>query len=458
MNHDHYVEKDRRYLWHPFTQHTEWESYEPLIIERADGFELIDSAGRRYLDGVSSLWCNVHGHSHPKIVAAMKAQLDRVTHSTLLGMSHVPAIELAERLVEMTPAPLSRVFFTDAGATAVEAALRMAFQYWQQVGRPEKTAFISLDEAYHGDTIGSVSLGFSEPFHRGYEPLTFQVRKFPPPFLCPPIEGAGEATPERLEAAARHSEARLEALLEKHAAETAAVFIEPLCQGAAGILPQPPSFLRRVRALCDRYEVLLVCDEVATGFARTGSTFAVEQADISPDLMCLAKGLTGGTVPVAATLATERIFEAFQGPYSSYRALFHGHTYGGNPLGCAAALANLAVYEEEHTLANALAAADAMAKALAEFVEPLTHTGPVRRVGLMVGFDLLRDAETGEHFPADERLAHRAVLAAREEGVAIRPLGDTMVLMPAPGMPPELVVRVVEATARAVDRVTSSRA
>jgi len=249
----------------------------------------------------------------------------------------------------------------------------------------------------------------------------------------------------------------LEALLENHAAETAAVFIEPLCQGAAGILPQPPSFLRRVRELCDRHEVLLVCDEVATGFARTGSTFAVEQADISPDLMCLAKGLTGGTVPVAATLATESIFEAFQGPYSSYRALFHGHTYGGNPLGCAAALANLAVYEEEHTLANALASADAMAKALVEFVEPLAHTGPVRRVGLMVGFDLVRDQETGEHFPADERLAHRAVLAAREEGVAIRPLGDTMVLMPAPGMPAELVVRVVEATARAVDRVTSAR-
>jgi adenosylmethionine-8-amino-7-oxononanoate aminotransferase len=454
MKHKDYVDADRRALWHPFTQHSEWLSYEPLIVERAEGYELIDTEGRRYLDGVSSLWCNVHGHSHPRIVEAMKAQLDRVTHSTLLGLSHVPAIRLAERLVELTPAPLTRVFFTDAGATAVEAALRIAFQYWIQRGRPEKREFITLDEAYHGDTIGSVSLGFSEPFHRGYEPLTFRVAKFAPPFLCEPLGGLAEVTPEALEEAARRSEALLERHLATHAGETAALFLEPLVQGAAGIWPQPPSFLRRVRALCDAHDVLLVCDEVATGFGRTGSTFAVEQAEIAPDILCLAKGLTGGTVPVAATLAREEIFEAFRGPYSSYRALFHGHTYGGNPLGCAAALANLEVYEEERTLENARHTAGRLAKTLAEHVEPLRHTGPVRQVGLMIGFDILREPETGTPYDSDERVAHRAVLAARDEGVIIRPLGDTMVLMPAPGMPAELAERVVEVTARAIARVT----
>lgn len=449
-----YTALDRKLLWHPFTQHTEWNDYAPLIIERAEGFELIDTEGKRYLDGVSSLWCNVHGHNHPKIVSAMKDQLDRVTHSTLLGLSHVPAIKLADRLVGMTPKPLTRVFYTDAGATAVEAALRIAFQYWQQTGQTEKTDFVSLDEAYHGDTIGSVSLGFSEPFHRGYQPLTFSVHKIPPPFFCPPIDGNGRITPDKLEYAARQSERKLEALLEAHANTIAAVFIEPLCQGAAGILPQPASYLKRLRELCTKYNVLLVCDEVATGFGRTGSNFAVEQAGISPDLMCLAKGLTGGTIPVAATLATEKIFEAFQGPYSSYRALFHGHTYGGNPLGCAAALANLEVYEEEETLLNAQKIAQALEKALIKHIEPLAHTGPIRQVGLMVGFDILRDPAANEPYRADDRIAHRAVINARKEGVVIRPLGDTMVLMPAPAMPEESAVRLVEATAEAIRKAT----
>jgi adenosylmethionine-8-amino-7-oxononanoate aminotransferase len=445
---------DRELLWHPFTQHDEWLSYEPLVIERAEGFELIDSEGGRYLDGVSSLWCNVHGHGHPEIVEAMKAQLDRVAHSTLLGMSHVPAVELAERLVALTPPELTRVFYSDAGSTAVEVALRMAFQYWRQVGRPQKTRFATLTDAYHGDTIGSVSLGFSEPFHAGYEPITFRALKWDPPYLCAPLEGRGACTPEALDEASGHSLGQLRALLEEHADELAAVFIEPLVQGAAGIWPQPPTFVRGVRELCTRHEVLLVCDEVATGFGRTGTMFAVEQAGIAPDILTLAKGLSAGYLPVAATLATERIFEAFQAPYSEYKALFHGHTYGGNPLGCAASIANLDVFEREDTLGKARKVADALAGSLERCIEPLAHTGPARRVGTMVGIDLLRDPETGEHFPSAERRAHHAVLAAREEGVAVRPIGDTMILMPAPAMPPALVERVVEVTAHAIDRAT----
>lgn len=447
-------EADRRLLWHPFTQATEWASYDPLVVERAEGFFLVGSNGRRYLDGVSSLWCNVHGHGHPHILEALHAQLDRLQHSTMLGLSHVPAIELAERLVAITPEPLTRVFYSDSGSTAVEVALRMAFQYQRQVGHPERTRFVTLSEAYHGDTIGSVSLGFSEPFHRGYEPVTFRVAKFDPPFLCEPIGGRGRCDAASLEAAAAQSLAHLEAVLEREGATVAAVVMEPLVQGAAGIWPQPASFVRGARELCDRHGCLLVCDEVATGFGRTGTMFAVEQAGVSPDILCLAKGITGGYLPLAATLATERIYEAFGGRPSEYRALFHGHTYGGNPLGCAAAIASLEVFGREDTLARAARAGERLQVLLDEHVEPLRAVGPVRRVGLMVGFDLWRDAEKGERFPTDERRAHRAVLVAREDGVVVRPLGDTMVLMPPLSLPDDLMERLVVTVARAVERAT----
>jgi len=447
--------QDQDLLWHPFTQATEWDSYDPLIVESAEGFFLTDTDGKRYLDGVSSLWCNVHGHGHPAILAALRAQLDRLQHSTMLGLAHVPAIELAQRLVDLTPAPLTRVFYSDSGSTAVEVALRMAFQYQRQSGCPQRTRFVTLSEAYHGDTIGSVSLGFSEPFHRGYEPVTFRVSKFDPPFLCAPLAGRGRCDAASLETAATESLARLEALLEREGENVAAVVMEPLVQGAAGIWPQPPSFVRGVRELCDRFGCLLVCDEVATGFGRTGTMFAVEQAGISPDILCLAKGITGGYLPLAATLATEKVFEAFTGRPSEYRALFHGHTYGGNPLGCAAAIASLDVFAGESTLARAAEGATRLASLLDEHIEPLRAVGPVRRVGLMVGFDLWRDAERGLRFDTDERRAHRAVLHARDEGVIARPLGDTMVLMPPLSLPDDLLERLVVTVARAVERATT---
>jgi adenosylmethionine---8-amino-7-oxononanoate aminotransferase len=445
---------DRRVLWHPFTQATEWLSYDPLVIDSAEGFWLIDAAGRRYLDGVSSLWCNVHGHGHPAIVEALHRQIDKLQHSTMLGLTHAPAIELAERLVAITPAPLTRVFYSDSGSTSVEVALRMAFQYQRQRGRPERTRFVTLSEAYHGDTIGSVSLGFSEPFHRGYEPITFRVSKFDPPFLCAPIEGRGACDRTSLETASRESLARLARLLECEGDTVAAVVMEPLVQGAAGIWPQPPSFVRGVRELCDRHGCLLVCDEVATGFGRTGTMFAIEHAGVCPDILCLAKGITGGYLPLAATLATEEVYDAFSGMPSEYRALFHGHTYGGNPLGCAAAIASLDVFESERTVSKASHQAALLAALLDEHVSPLEHAGPVRRVGTMVGFDLWRDAGSGVRFATDERRAHRAVLIAREHGVIVRPLGDTMVLMPPLSLPDDLVRVLVETVARAVDVAT----
>jgi len=448
------IDDDRRFLWHPFTQADEWLSYEPIVVERAEGFFLVDADGKSYLDGVSSIWCNVHGHGHPRIVGAMKEQLDRVAHTTMLGLSHAPAIELARRLVEIAPGDLSRVFYSDSGSTAVEVALRIAFQTMRQRGQTERTRFVSLTDAYHGDTLGSVSLGFSHPFHIGYEPITFEVLKFDPPFLCEPIGGVGPCDEASLEHASGESLGALGRLLEEHGPSVAAVFIEPLVQGAAGIWPQPPSFLRGVRRLCDEHGVLLVCDEVATGFGRTGTMFAVEQAGIAPDIMCIAKGLTAGYCPLAATLATEEIYEAFRGPYSDYKTLFHGHTYGGNPLGCAAAIANLDVFDEEDTLENAKRHAATLAQSLARHVDELEHVGPLRQVGTMVGFDILRDARSGERYPADERRCHRAVLAARDEGVIIRGLGDTMVLMPPLTMPPDLLERLVTTTARAIATAT----
>src|SRR3954452_1414537 len=299
------AEADLQFLWHPFTQQQGWEEEGPLIVEQADRCELVDVEGRRYIDGVSSLWCNVHGHRHPVLDIAVHEQLDRVAHSTMLGLSHPPAIELARRLVEIAPPGLQRVFYSDSGSTAAEIALKMAFQYWQQQGGEgaRRTRFVSLRNAYHGDTIGSVSVGGIDLFHRAYGPLLF---------------GASHAEPG--------DAADMERLLDEHRGEVAAVIVEPLVQGAAGMLVHPEGYLRAVRELCDEHGVLLICDEVATGFGRTGRMFACEHEDVAPDLMCVAKGITGGYLPLAATLTTERVYEGFLGRHEEFRTFFHGHT------------------------------------------------------------------------------------------------------------------------------------
>jgi adenosylmethionine-8-amino-7-oxononanoate aminotransferase len=392
---------DHDHLWHPFTQQRDWAEEEPLMIEAAEGAELIDSEGRRYIDGVSSLWCNVHGHRHPAIDQALREQLDRVAHSTMLGLSHRGAAELAARLVEISPYGLNRVFYSDSGSTAVEVALKMAFQYWQHRGgqHVRKRSFICLDQAYHGDTIGSVSVGGIDLFHSAFGPLLFETHRAPP--------GDVDAM------------ARLLAMREE---EIAAVVIEPLVQGAAGMLTHPPGYLRAVRRLCDRHGTLLICDEVATGFGRTGTMFACEQEGVSPDLLCLAKGLTGGYMPLAATLATERIYEAFLGTHSEYKTFFHGHTYTGNPLACAAALASLDVFKRERTLVRLQPKIRLLSGWLSQ-VERMREVTEVRQRGLMAGIDL------GDHDP-ELRVGHRVALEARRRGAIVRPLGDVIVLMP----------------------------
>jgi adenosylmethionine-8-amino-7-oxononanoate aminotransferase len=412
---------DHRHLWHPFTQQQDWLAEEPLMIEAAEGSELIDAEGNRYLDGVSSLWCNVHGHRHPLIDRAIRDQLDRVAHSTMLGLSHPRAAELASRLVAISPPGLDRVFYSDSGSTAVEVALKMAFQYWQHRGgqHVRRTSFICLRAAYHGDTVGSVSVGGIDLFHSAFGPLLFKAHR---------------AEPGDIDEMAR--------LLARHEEEVAAVIVEPLVQGAAGILTHPPGFLRAVRELTERHGVLLICDEVATGFGRTGTMFACEQERVAPDLLCLAKGLTGGYMPLAATLATESIYEAFLADHAEFKTFFHGHTYTGNPLACAAAIASLEVFRRERTLVRLRPKIRLLAESLAE-VQLMPEVREVRQCGLMVGIDL------GEHDPST-RMGHRVTLEARKRGVIVRPLGDVVVLMPPLSISGQDLRRLVEVTAESI--------
>jgi adenosylmethionine---8-amino-7-oxononanoate aminotransferase len=420
------VHDDRTCLWHPFTQQRGWTEEEPLIVERGEGSDLIDTRGRRYIDGVSSLWCNVHGHHHPRIDAAVRVQLDRVAHSTMLGLSHPAAIRLARRLVDLSPAGLTRVFYSDSGSTAAEIALKMAFQFWQQRGGSDarRTRFISLRDAYHGDTIGSVSVGGIDLFHSTYRPLLFDTLK---------------AEPGDIGDMAR--------LFGEHPGEIAAVIMEPLVQGAAGILVHPRGYLRAVRELCDEQGALLICDEVATGFGRTGTMFACEHEQVSPDMLCTAKGLTGGYLPLAATLATETIYEGFLGAFEEFRTFFHGHTYTGNPLACAAALATLEVFEEEDTLA-ALRPKIGLLADLLEPIEARPQVAEVRRCGTMVGIQLA-------DYPVDLRMGHRVTLEARRRGAIIRPLGDTVVLMPPLAISERDLKRLVTITGIAIDEATA---
>jgi adenosylmethionine-8-amino-7-oxononanoate aminotransferase len=421
MSNDH-AQLDRDHLWHPFTQQRGWCEEEPLMIERAQGSQLIDSEGRRYIDGVSSLWCNVHGHRHPGIDAAVRDQLGRVAHSTMLGLSHENGAELAGRLVGIAPPGLNRVFYSDSGSTATEIALKMAFQYQQQRGgqHARRTSFVHLRDAYHGDTIGSVSVGGIDLFHSAYGPLLFDGHSAEP----------GDP-------------ADLERILSAHEEEIAAVIVEPLVQGAAGMLVHPPGYLRAVRRLCDEYGVLLICDEVATGFGRTGTMFACEQERVSPDLLCLAKGLTGGYMPLAATMTTERIYEGFLGAPEEHRTFFHGHTYTGNPLACAAALASLDAFESEKTLLR-LQPKIRLLRELLDRIESMPGVAEVRGRGFMVGIDL------GEHDPA-LRIGHRVTLEARRRGAVIRPLGETIVLMPPLSISKGDLRRLVEITAESIE-------
>jgi adenosylmethionine-8-amino-7-oxononanoate aminotransferase len=415
---------DHAYLWHPFTQMQEWLAEDPLIIVAGAGNYLIDAEGRRYLDGVSSLWCNVHGHRRPELDAALRAQLDRIAHSTLLGLAGEPAIVLAKRLVEMTPPNLTRVFYSDAGATAVEIALKMALQYWQLRGATQRTQFVSLTDAYHGDTLGAVSVGYCEGFHRFFKPLLVPCHKLTPPHIFRWQRGMSED--EALHAAVHEAET----FFDRSGRELAALIIEPLMQGAAGMWAQPPGYVRALRALTRAHGVLMICDEVATGFGRTGQMFAVEHAQVDPDLLCLGKGISGGYLPLAATLASEEIFEAFLGAYEGFTTFFHGHTYTGNALACAVAIASCDIFVRDRVLDHVAQHTHQLRALLERDIRPLPHVGDIRQWGLMVGIELVRNRERREPYGVAERMGRRVILHARQQGVILRPLGDVIVLMP----------------------------
>jgi adenosylmethionine-8-amino-7-oxononanoate aminotransferase len=413
---------DRRVLWHPFTQQAEWV---PLVIARGEGVYLFDREGRRYIDGVSSLWCNVHGHCHPRLNRVLKEQVERLAHSTFLGLSHEPGIRLAEALVQVAPAPLSRVFYSDSGSTAVEVALKQSFQYWQLRGQSSKQRFLRLSEAYHGDTLGAVGVGGIDIFHRIFGPLLVRSVAIPSP--------AGADGAASLE--------RLRAELRQRAHEFAALVMEPIVQGAAGMLIHPPGFLKQAAALCREYEVHLILDEVATGFGRTGRLFACEHEQVAPDFLCLAKGIAGGYLPLAATITTEAVYSQFLGRRGDMKHFFHGHTFTGNPLACAVGLESLALLLES-TMDNAIRRAVDLELVLAR-IRRHPMVKEVRSRGLMVGIEL--------HSKVDRFVAVEACDRARAHGAILRPLGEVVVWMPPLSISEEELGQLATATERALD-------
>jgi adenosylmethionine---8-amino-7-oxononanoate aminotransferase len=442
---------DHDHVWHPFTAMQAYRTEDAPIIESAEGFFLTDVMGRRFLDGISSLWCNVHGHRVPEIDAAIRAQLDRVSHSTLLGLSSVNSIELARELAKLAPPGLTKVFYSDSGATAVEVALKMAWQYHCQ--KPlmpgERKLFATVGGAYHGDTIGAVSVGSIPLFHKVYGRLLFETFSVPSPVAYRIPQGFSDR-----ESYLKFCFDEAERVIREKHEQLAALVIEPLVQGAAGILVHPHGYLRHVRRLTRQYDVPLIADEVAVGFGRTGSMLACEQEAVTPDFLCLAKGITGGYLPLAATMTTETIYNAFLDEPAAGKTFFHGHTYTGNALACAAAIASLRLLATNNVLANGRRSAEIL-KTKLKPLENHSHVGEVRQKGIMVGIELVADRETKTPFPLERRTGHLVTLAARRRGVVIRPLGDVVVLMPAPAMPAPLVEQLCDVAIEAIDEATS---
>jgi adenosylmethionine-8-amino-7-oxononanoate transaminase len=450
MNYEELKRLDHTYLWHPFTQMREWMREEPCIIERGEGHYLVDIQGRKYLDGVSSLWCNVHGHRKKELDDAIRSQLDRIAHSTFLGLSHVPGIQLAAELIELAPKGLRRVFYSDSGATAVEIALKMAVQYWQLKGETKRTRVGSLAESYHGDTVGSMSLGYSEIFHRFHKSLLFPVLRLTPPHVFRYLKRTNE------EEALRLAILEAEEKLAQEKDSLAAFAIEPLMQGAAGMWSQPPGYVWALREICRRYGILFITDEVATGFGRTGRMFACEHENVSPDILCLGKGITAGYLPLAATVTTEELFSAFLGEYKEFKTFFHGHTYTGNPLGCAVALANLELFKQQHIIERMQPKIAYLKRRLKQDFGSLAHVADVRQWGFMVGIELVENKNERRSYPPEKRTGHKVILEARKRGVMIRPLGDVIILMPPLTIADEELKTLLDMTRDCIQAVTDA--
>ncbi|NQU18583.1 adenosylmethionine--8-amino-7-oxononanoate transaminase, partial [bacterium] len=440
---------DKKYMWHPFTQMRDWQREEPLIIEEAKGCYLKDVKGRWFLDGVSSLWVNIHGHRKKEIDRAIKGQLDRVAHSTLLGLANVPSIELAQKLVKIAPKGLTRVFYSDNGSTSVEIALKMAFQYWQQRDKKtrQKTRFVYLDSSYHGDTIGSVSVGGINLFHKIFHSLLFQSFKVGSPYCyyCP----KRKVYPSCRFACLKD----LESIFKDNHHKIAALIVEPIVQGAGGMIVWPRGILSKMRKLCDKYNVLLIADEVAVGFGRTGKMFACEHEGVSPDILCLSKGLSAGYLPLAATLVKEEIYNRFLADYKDKKTFFHGHSYTGNPLACSAALASLEIFRKERTLGRLQPKIKFLRQGLQRFKE-LSHVGDIRQKGFIVGIELVKDKKTKKSYPWQEKIGIKVIQEARRHGLILRPLGNCIIIMPPLVITKRELKELLDITYRAIKVVT----
>ncbi len=437
---------DKKYLWHPFTPMKLWLQNDPLVIERGKGSCLYDVDGNRYLDGVSSLWCNVHGHCHPTVDDAIRQQLDKIAHSTLLGLASEQSVILAEQLAAVTPTGLDRIFYSDSGATAVEIAVKIAFQYWRNCGIKNRQTFISLKQSYHGDTMGSVSVGGIDLFHRIFGKLTFDsiFSDSPHPYR---FDGNAEQCRD-------HCLKQMENILQQQAESVAAIIVEPLVQGASGIIVHPDGFLKGVARLAEKYDVLLITDEVATGFGKTQTMFACQQENVIPDILCCAKGITAGYLPLAATVVSENIFDAFLSEPWEMTTFYHGHTYTGNALACAAALANLKVFRDENTLENLQPKIKLIDDYLKQFAQ-LDFVGDVRHRGVMTGIEIVKDKQTKDNFDYKLRLGAKICRQIRDRGVILRPIGDVIIIMPPLSISMDELTELLETVQSALKNISA---
>lgn len=414
---------DKRHVWHPFTQMQDWERDEQIVIAKGEGCWLIDTDGNRYLDGVASMWTNVHGHCRSELNDALKEQVDRLEHSTLLGLASEQSIILAARLAEITPPGLDRFFYSDNGSTAMEVAVKMAYQYQVHSGQPERSRFITFRHAYHGDTLGAVSVGGIDIYHSTFKPLIFETLQAPAPYCYRCELGC------TLQTCSLECIGVLEDIMKRNRGNVAGLVIEPLVQGAGGMIVQPSGFLKRVRDLCNRYDILMITDEVATGFGRTGTMFACQHEEVIPDIMAISKGIAAGYLPLAATVTSDKVYSAFLGQYSELKTFFHGHTFTGNPLACAVALKSLQLFQQDNLLAKLQSKIARLKQHLDNFVL-MPHVGDVRQCGLAAGIELVENRETGTPYPWEDKIGIRVSLEARKRGVFTRPLGNTIVIFP----------------------------
>ncbi len=445
-----WIEKDLKYVWHPDTQHKQYEGaeFKPTLIERGEGVYVFDSSGNIYIDGVASWWVNTLGHSHPRLNKVLSEQAAKIEHILLADFTHKPAIELAERIIKLAKEPYSKVFYSDDGSTAVEVALKMAYQFWYQSGKPEKKYFVSMTDSYHGDTLGSVSVGGIDIYKKIFNPLVFETLKVPAPYCyrCPENCSKTDCNIECLWA--------VERLFSERHEQIAAIIVEPLVQGAAGMRVYPAEYLNRLGDLCKKYDILLIDDEVAMAFGRTGKYFAFEHTNVRPDIFCLAKGITAGYVPLAATVTTDKIYNAFYDDFSNLKTFYHGHSFTGNPIACAVANETLKIMQEEKIIENLDSKISFFHNKLQKFNQ-LEHVGDVRCIGLVGAVELVKDKNLKTPYSFEERIGHRVFKEAMQRGAILRPIGNVIYFIPPLIISLEQISELLDIAFQSIEAVTT---